>query len=89
MANGLGVGLPEWRLQRALRARLHCDKLDIGPWPGSPSPLLLTNRRECVLGERGSPQTVFVSKMRVRSVIPEDWSKSAYVFEVVIRAPGA
>jgi hypothetical protein len=89
MANGLGVGSPERRLERALRARLHCDKLDIGPWPGSPYPLLLTNRRECALGERGSPQTVFVSKMRVRSVLPEDWSKSAYVFEVVIRAPGA
>lgn len=89
MANGLGVGSFERRLQRALGGRLHCDRLDTFNQPRNPYPLIQTNRRECSLGERGSPQTVFVSKMRVPSFLPEDWSRTAYVFEVVIRAPGA
>jgi hypothetical protein len=89
MANGLGVGSRETRLQRELRSRLQCDRLDVFQQPRNPYPLIQTNRRECRLGERGSPQTVFVSKMRVPSFLPEDWPKTAYVFEVVIRAAGA
>jgi hypothetical protein len=90
LSNGLGVGTFEQRLQHVLGGRLRCDRLDIVPHVVPPRPLVIrTNRRECSLGERGSPQTVFVSKMRWRSVLPEDWSKSAYVFEVVIRAAGA
>jgi hypothetical protein len=89
MANGLGVGSPELRLQRALGGGLRCDRLDVFHQPRNPYPLIQTNRRECRLGERGEPQTVFVSKMRVPSFLPEDWSKTAHVFEVVIRAAGA
>jgi hypothetical protein len=48
-----------------------------------------SNRGECILGEPGSPQTAFVSRMRRNSFLPEHWSGSAYVFEVVIRVPGA
>ncbi len=87
--HGLGVGSPERRLQRVLRGQLRCDQLDTFIQPRSTTPLIQRNRRECTLGERGGPQTVFVSKMRVPSFLPEDWSKSAYVFEVAIRAPGA
>jgi hypothetical protein len=89
MTNGLGVGSLERRLQSALRGRLRCDRLPVVTQPRSPQPLIFDNRRECKLGERGSPQTVFVSRMRVHSFLPEDWSKTAYVFEVVIRAAGA
>jgi hypothetical protein len=85
---GLGVGTPERRLQRLLRGELRCDRLDVVTQPRSPYPLLSSNRRECTLGAPGSPQTVFVSRMRRHSFLPEDWSASAYVFEVVIRAPG-
>jgi hypothetical protein len=89
MTNGLGVGSLERRLQSALRGRLRCDRLPVVTQPRSPYPLIFDNRRECKLGERGSPQTVFVSRMRVHSFLPEDWSKTAYVFEVVIRSAGA
>jgi hypothetical protein len=89
MTNGLGVGSLERRLQRALGGRLQCERLDVFTQPRNPYPLIRTNRRECRLGDRGEPQTVFVSKMRVPSFLPEDWSKTAYVFEVVIRAAGA
>jgi hypothetical protein len=89
LANGLGVGSRETRLQRALRGRLRCDRLDVFNQPRNPYPMIQTNRRECRLGEAGLPQTVFASRMRVHSWLPEDWSKTAYVYEVVIRAPGA
>ena len=89
MANGLGVGSRETRLQRALRSRLRLDRLDVITQPRNPYPMVQTNRRECTLDERGSPQTVFASRMRVHSWLPDDWSKTAYVYEVVIRAPGA
>jgi hypothetical protein len=85
----LGVGSAERRLQRVLRGQLRCDQLDTVIQRRSTIPVLRTNRRECTLGERGRPQTAFVSRMRVPSFLPEDWSKSAYVFEVVVRAPGA
>jgi hypothetical protein len=88
-SQGLGVGSRERRLQRVLRGHLRCEQLDTFIQPRSTFPLIQTNRRECTLGERGRPQTMFVSKMRVPSFLPEDWSKSAYVFEVVVRAPGA
>jgi hypothetical protein len=89
MTNGLGVGSREIRLVRSLRGRLRCDRLDVFNQPRNPYPMLRTNRRECRLGGSGSPETVFVSKMRVPSFLPERWSASAYVFEVVIRVPGA
>ena len=85
---GLGVGTPERRLQRLLRGELRCDRLDVVTQPRSPYPLLFRNRRECTLGARDGPQTVFVSRMRRQSFLPEHWSASAYVFEVVVRAPG-
>jgi hypothetical protein len=86
---GLGPGSPERRVQRLLRGGLRCERLDVWNPPRSAYPLLRSNRRECILGEPGSPQTVFVSRMRRNSFLPEHWSGSAYVFEVVIRAPGA
>jgi hypothetical protein len=89
LANGLGVGSSERRILRALRGRLHCDQLDTYQLAIHPYPVLRTNRRECSLGAHGRPQTVFVSRMRTPAVLPEDWSKSAYVFEVVIRAARA
>ena len=86
---GLGPGTPERRVQRVLRGELKCERLDVWNPPRSAYPLLRSNRRECVLGSPGRPQTVFVSRMRRNSFLPEHWSASAYVYEVVIRAPGA
>lgn len=86
---GLGPGSPERRVQRVLRGKLRCERLDVWNPPRSAYPLLRSNRRECSLGEPGGPQTVFVSRMRRNSFLPEHWSGSAYVVEVVIRAPGA
>jgi hypothetical protein len=88
-SQGLGPGSRETRVQRLLRGRLRCERLDVVTLPRSPYPLLHSNRRECVLGEPGSPQTVFVSRMRRNSFLPEHWSGSAFVFEVVIRAPSS
>jgi hypothetical protein len=85
---GLGVGTPERRVQRLLRGELRCDRLDVVTQPRSPYPLLSRNRRECTLGAAGGPQTVFVSRMRRQSFLPEHWSASAYVFEVIVRATG-
>jgi hypothetical protein len=86
---GLGPGSSERRVQRLLRGELRCERLDVWNPPRSAYPLLRSNRRECVLGAPDEPQTVFVSRMRRNSFLPEHWSASAYVFEVVIRAPGA
>jgi hypothetical protein len=87
-AHGLGPGALERRVQRAYRGELRCERLDVWNPPRSAYPLLASNRRECVLGDRYGPQTVFVSRMRRNSFLPEHWLASAYVFEVVIRAPG-
>jgi hypothetical protein len=86
---GMGPGALERRVQRVYRGEVRCERLDVWNPPRSPYPLLASNRRECVLGAPDGPQTVFVSRMRRHSFLPEHWSGSAYVVEVVIRAPGA
>jgi hypothetical protein len=92
LSQGVGVGSPERRLQRIFRGDLRCDRLTVVFPPFSTIPMLGKNERQCILGAKGAPHTVFTTRIRLQTPWdqhrPEDWSNLARVTEVVVRAPG-
>lgn len=90
LAQGVGVGSPERRLQRVFRGELHCELVPISP--GS-TVIFASARRRCTLGDRHGRHTVFTSGLHLRypwDARPvADWARLARVMEVVVRAPGA